>query len=195
MKNRVITSRLLVTLLVAMISVCSYAQDSYREALREYLVLNGNQSHFAQESTAYKHIQSSLFKGEDGDLDQLTDRYLEEGLFDFITDVALPQIREQGITEEDLKEINSLLSTPEGRTFVEHTYQLSLTPDDMDIAAKLYADDSPYNKLNDIINAFKPVSFGLDLLANYVEWMQAHGAVLQDSAKDVLNRKKKMSGN
>ena len=187
-------ARLLITLAVMLVAASGYAQDSYREALREYLVLNGNLRHFAQESTAYKESQSRLFKSGDLDLDQLTDRYLEEGLVDFITDVNLPKIKEQGISEEDLKNINSLLSSPEGKTFVEHLWQLSLTPDDIDIAAKLFADDSPYNKLHDIINAFKPLSYGSDLLINYVEWMQAHGAVLQDNANDEINRMKKMSG-
>lgn len=187
-------SRLIIVLLTLLVAASGYAQDSYREALREYLVLNGNLRHFAQESTAYKQSQSRFFKSGDIDLDQLTDRYLEEGLVDFITDVNLPKIKEQGILEEELKEINSLLSSPEGRTFVEHLWQLSLTPDDIDIAAKLFADDSPYNKLHEIINAFKPLSYGSDLLINYVEWMQAHGAVLQDGANDELNRLKKVSG-
>ena len=188
-------SRILLAFLSLLVAASGFAQDSYREALREYLVLNGNLSHFAQESTAYKESHSRLFKSGDLDLDQLTDLYLEEGLVDYLTDVNLPKVKEQGITEEDLKEINSLLSSPEGRTFVEHLWQLSLTPDDIDVASKLYADDSPYNKLNDIINAFKPVSFGFDLLTNYMEWMQAHGAVLQDGANEVLNRMKKMPGN
>ena len=177
-----------------LITASGFAQDSYREALKEYLMLNGNISYFIQHTTSFKRSQSLLFKGGDVDLDQLTDRYLKEGYVDFLTDLMLPQIKEQGISEEDLKEINSLLSSPEGRTFIEHLNQQALTQDDIGIAAKLFADDSTYGKLHDIINAKQPVSFGADLLNNYVKWMQDHGAVLQDGADDEINQMNKMFG-
>ena len=188
-------SRLLVALLLMLVAASGYAQDSYREALKEYMLLDGFLSNYAQESTAYKQSQSRLFKSGEVDLDQLTDRYLKEGLVDFLTDMILPQVKEQGVSEDDLKKINSLLSSPEGRIFIEHRNQQALTPDDIDVAAKLYAEDSPHDKLHQVINAQKPLSFGNDLLINYVEWMLNHGAVLQESAIEVINSAKKMLGN
>ena len=115
-------SRLFIALLVMFVAASGYAQDSYREAVKEYITLNGGLNTAQQLTTNFKQTQPFLFESSEN-LDQLTDRYMKEGLVDFMTDVMLPKIKDLGVSEKTLKETNSLLSSPEGRTFVEHSQQ------------------------------------------------------------------------
>lgn len=292
-------SRLLVALLVMLVAAGCSTQDSYRETLKEcyQLILSDyiDTEEFKQNFTPiFKQSSQLLFKSGDVDLDQLTDRYMEEGLIDYLVDFILPKMKEAGITEERMKETMALLSTPEGKTYIKHTRQWTeamkkeyaslfanvadgdspsvqpredidaeyiekfkqivndqtvksvapnfdmlsryltkfgekldvdpdtikkqtekmenlkawmtanmptialnsaygiMTVDDLEfaIANKTYSDDSTFNKFFSTFDSFNPMTFGFDLTANYVEWMQEHGAELQDGAMDMLNQMK-----
>ena len=91
-------TRLLIALLVMLVAASGYAQDSYREAAKDYLRAIGQ---FEKEK-AYISTLSMMFE-RDGevDIDQLTQR-------------------EQGMTEADLRELSSLLSTPQYKVFDTH---------------------------------------------------------------------------
>jgi hypothetical protein len=117
-------TRLLIALLVLFFTASGYAQDSYRETLKEYYKLYG-QGHVDTETFKQGCKQSCQywFKSGDLDLNQLTDRYMEEGLIDFMTDFMLPKMKEMGVTEERMKETISFLSSPEGKTFNAHVQQ------------------------------------------------------------------------
>ena len=296
-------TRLLIALLVLFFTASGYAQDSYRETLKEYYKLYGH-GHVDTETFKQGCKQSCQywFKSGDLDLNQLTDRYMEEGLIDYMTDFMLPKMKEMGVTEERMKETISLLSTPEGKTFNAHVQQwyrtiknefssilpdfnivdgdsnpvqlrkdidaeyigkfmeymgdydftvksiepmydmysryitrfgekLGVNPDeikkqtkklenlkawmtanlptiavnsaygiitmddlDLAMANKVFADDSAYSKWQSIMNAIDPLEFGLDMMNDYVEWMQKHGAVLQEGAMDSINQVKQMFG-
>lgn len=286
-------SRLFVTLLVMLVAASGFAQDSFRETLKEYFQLNGFEVDTKTMAQGYKMATSYLFKSGDVDLDQLTDRYMEDGLIDYMIDFMLPKMKEAGLTEERMKETISLLSTPEGTYFKNHVRQWTdamkseiasittkimdgyadpiqpktgidakyikkfkeflneqkaishvessfkmysdymtrlgekmsqnlpdgttekmenlkawmtanmptialnsaygiMTVDDLEfaIANKTYSDDSTFNKFFSTFDSFNPMTFGFDLTANYVEWMQEHGAELQDGAMDMLNQMK-----
>lgn len=111
-------SGLLVALLVMFVAASGFAQDSYRQAVKEYLTLNGQAN---QLSAAIKKLSPVLFMSEDSkDYDQLTERYVEERLLDKMADLVAPKMKERNVTETDLMNANSLFSTPSGKAFNEH---------------------------------------------------------------------------
>ena len=118
-------SRLFIAMLVMLVAASSYAQDSYREALKEYYSLNGGLSSLDQVSSALKQSSMFLFKSDGLDLGQLTDRYVKEGLTEYLVNSMLPKIKELGVSEEELRATSSLLATPEGKTYTEHSGQLT----------------------------------------------------------------------
>ena len=291
-------SRLFVTLLVMLVATSGFAQDSYRETLKEYIQLYGIEVDTKNIAQGYKMATSYLFKSGDVNLNQLTDRYMEDGLIDYMIDFMLPKMKEAGLTEERMKETISLLSTPEGTYFKNHVRQWTdamkseitsittkimdgdadpiqpktgidakyikkfkefldeqkaishiessfnmysnymtklgekmsqnlpdgttekmenlkawmtanlptialnnaygiMTEDDIDfaIANKMYSEDNAYSKLQDIMSSVNPMSFGFDMMTDYLQWMQDHGAELQEGAMDSLNHAKKWIGN
>ena len=118
-------TRILITLLMMMMVATSvYAQDSYRQALKEYYALysRGNKQ---MESLKQVYKQGCLFWFKSGNLDlnQLTDQYMEEGMVEFMTDYMLPKMKEKGVTEKSMRESISQLSSPQGQTFHAHEQQ------------------------------------------------------------------------
>ena len=112
---RTMISRLLITLMVAMASVSSFAQDSYREALKEYLSLNGGLNQLKE---AYKIINENLFEDNDNVVEQLTERYLKDVFVEDCADMVEPILKERNVTEADLRAVYAMMSTPEGQTFI-----------------------------------------------------------------------------
>ena len=286
-------------MLVMLVAASGFAQDSYREAAKEYFALNGGTKYFDQVAPALKQSSVFLFKSGGLDLGQLTDRYVKEGLTEYMVNSMLPKIKELGVSEEELRATSSLLSTPEGKTYIEHSGQWTealkseltailsekiskiengefsdpiqpkagidaeyiekyknviesnfsksiqqtydsyigyymgfteklgmkmpadvtekmenlkawmmanlptmamnsaygiMTLDDIDFAAKLYT-GTIYDKLQGLVSMVNIESFGANVVANYVEWMQEHGAVLQDGAIEVIKMVKEMHDN
>lgn len=111
-------SRLIITMLVMLVAVCGYAQDSYREAIKEYFRLNGQ---IGQVESALKALHGPLFDDSGNvDLDQLTDRYIKENLSDLFAGGIESNMKERNVTEADLREVIELLSTPAGKAYNEH---------------------------------------------------------------------------
>jgi hypothetical protein len=110
-------TRLLIALLVMLVAVSCYAQDSYREAAKDYLRATGQ---FEKEK-AYISTLSMMFE-RDGevDIDQLTQRYLDERYENDMINFYVTAWKEQGMTEADLRELSSLLSTPQYKVFDTH---------------------------------------------------------------------------
>ena len=108
-------ARLLMTLALMLVAVSVSAQDSYREAVKQYISINSDQlGKFEMALTAF----NELFE-KDGavDVNQLTQRFIDERLEDCLVDFTLPMLKAKGMTEADLLEVASLLSTPEGKAF------------------------------------------------------------------------------
>ena len=116
MKTRTMSSRLLMTLMVATASFSGFAQDSYREALKENLLINNN---FDQLKDVFININESLFEKNDN-VELLTERYIQEALVEHFVDVVEPIMKERNVTEADLRTVNALLSTPRGQAFLSH---------------------------------------------------------------------------
>lgn len=111
-------SRLLIALLLMLVVASGYAQDSYREAVKQYIAVNGQAD---QMKSAFMTLNETLFKKTDGvDLNALTERYIKECLNDQLTDMALPMMKQRNLTEADLKTVTALLSTPEGQAYTAH---------------------------------------------------------------------------
>ena len=284
-------SRLFTALLVMLVAASGFAQDSYQQAAKEYFALNGGFKSLEEAASGFKQGTMFLFKSGDLNLSQLTDRYFEEALPDYVINMMIPKIKELGVTEEDLRGTSALLSTPEGKAYIDHSQQWTevlksellgymtknqskfmngeivdpvqpdpgidaeyiekfkkviepifskgfkqsyesywgylmglyekvgvnlpdmtekmgkmnewmtanvptmavntaygiMTLDDIDFSTKLYS-SSTYDKMHGLINMLEIESVGSNMLTNYVEWMQEHGAVLQDNAIEILNR-------
>lgn len=114
-------SRLLITLLCLTVAAVGFAQDSYREAIKEFNLLTGADE---QLTKIYTNVNNLLFKAtDDVDLDELTATFVKENM-DQIVDMIEPLMREHNVTESDLREVCALLSTPEGRSYTAHQNEL-----------------------------------------------------------------------
>ena len=117
MNKRTMFSRLLIiTLMVTIVSVSGFAQDSYREALKENLLINNN---FDQLKDVFININESLFEKSDH-VELLTERYFQEALVEHFVDIVESIMKEHNVTEADLRTVNALLSTPRGQAFLSH---------------------------------------------------------------------------
>lgn len=94
-----------------------FAQDSYREAVKDYLLQSGQ---FDKTKSLISDMSLLFDKNGPVDIDQLTKRYFDERYEDDLIDFILPMMMELGMTEADLKEVSSLLSRPENKTFDAH---------------------------------------------------------------------------
>ena len=114
-------SRLLITLLCLTVAAVGFAQDSYREAIKEYSLLSGADE---QLTKSYTKINNLLFKAtDDVDLDELTATFVRENQ-DQMVDITEPLMRENNVTESDLREVCALLSSPEGQSYTTHQNEL-----------------------------------------------------------------------
>ena len=116
--KRVNVSKCLVALLISLTAVCGYAQDSYREAIKEFFCLNGQ---IGQIESALKALNGPLFDDSGNvDLNQLTDRYIKECVSDLFAGGMESKMKERNVTEADLRDVIELLSTPAGKAYNEH---------------------------------------------------------------------------
>lgn len=111
-------TRLFVALLLMLVAASGYAQDSYRQAVKDYMKAVNQ----LEKEKAYISSMSMMFD-RDGkvDIDQLTKRYLGEQYENDMIDFYVFAYKGQGITEADLRELSSLLTTPESETLTAHT--------------------------------------------------------------------------
>ena len=119
-------TRLLIALLVMLVAASGYAQDSYREAVKEYMAITGQEAlnnYWNMMDSVLKADNTYWFESGDVDLNQLTERYFKEGIMDYMTDFMCAKTKELGVTEAGLREFVSLMSTPEGQTYKEHMAQ------------------------------------------------------------------------
>ncbi len=118
-------SRLLIVMLL-LVTASGYAQDSYREAVKEYMAISSQETlnnYWNRMDSVLKADNTFWFERGDVDLNQLTERYFKEGIKDYMTDFLCAKIKELGVTEAGLREYMSLMSTPEGQTYKEHMAQ------------------------------------------------------------------------
>ncbi len=117
MRTRVITFRMLVALLVAMAAVSVSAQDSYREAVKEYL----SATDAIENAKSFMPAISKLFESDGQvDVEQLTKRYFDDQLENFMIDNNMAKMKELGLTELDIKLVASMLAIPQGKAFQAH---------------------------------------------------------------------------
>ena len=121
-------SRLLIAVLVMLVASSGYAQDSYREAVKEYLAITSQKQEALKNywngmDSVYKEMNTHWFESGEVDLDQLSERYVNEGLMDYMMDFMSAKMKELGVTEAGLREFTSLMSTPEGQAYSEHIAQ------------------------------------------------------------------------
>ena len=119
-------SRLLIAVLAMLVAASGFAQDSYREAVKEYMAMSSQvdwNNYWNSLDSVLKADNTLWFESGNVDLNQLTERYFKEGVMDYMTDFMCAKIKELGVTEAGLREYMSLMSTPEGQTYKEHMAQ------------------------------------------------------------------------
>lgn len=116
-------SRLLIALLMLLFAASGYAQDSFRETLKEYYRLSGQGS---ESLSSLNQLNTYLFDNNGSvDLEQMAKRYVEESLTDWMVDLWVPKFEEINLKEADLKKINSLLATDAGQIYIAHQHEWS----------------------------------------------------------------------
>ena len=111
-------SRLLIAVLVMLVAASGYAQDSYSEAVKQYLLYLGPDN---QMKTALCEMKDAFFVPSGNvDLDLLTERYIKEVMIDQMTDMTETMMKERNVTEVDLRTVNAMVAPPEFQTFLSH---------------------------------------------------------------------------
>lgn len=105
---------LLIVLFAMMVAASSNAQDSYREAVKDFMAVSGQ---FENAKSLVTTISMLFDRSGDVDIDQLTKRFIDERLDEAYLDVSVPLLKSCGMTEVDLKELSSLYATPEYKAF------------------------------------------------------------------------------
>lgn len=109
--------RLLTTLLVMLLAVSAYSQDSYRQAVKDFMAATDQVEHA---KSLISTISIVYDRSGEVDIDQLTKRYIDEYLEDALLDVTVPLWKAKGITEAEMREMTSLYSSPEYKAYSSH---------------------------------------------------------------------------
>lgn len=126
MRTQVIISRMLVTLLVIMTAAGASAQSrSYRNAIRDYVAMNGQYSKEQQEPNLLNQNPNLFESGSSKRITQLTSRYINEQYIEDMIDL-MEIVFSDEVTESDLRTAISLLSTPEGKAMTKHNQAWSV---------------------------------------------------------------------
>ena len=172
-------ARLLIALLVMLVAVSSYAQDSYRETVKQYVEVNGQSDKL---KTLFTKLNETFFKKTEGvDLSALTERYVKERLNDQMTDLVLPMMKDRNVTEADLRTINALLSTPEGKLFTAHQNEWNTMLPEKMVDIMLEKADMLDDGGNVAVNPEIPA----DYVAKFRNMMEV--GKFKDTFKDLLN--------
>lgn len=110
-------SKLLISLMMLLVAACGYAQDSYREAVKDYLTAFDQ---FEKSKSLIPSMNLLFEKNDKVDIDQLTNQYLEERFENDVIDWFESYVKSYDMTEADLKELASLFASPEGKTYLDH---------------------------------------------------------------------------
>ena len=119
------TTRIIITFILMLFTLGANAQDSYRETLKAYMKVNPNLQSFTSDKmkTALQGINSILLSDMDEDeAGKLTNRYLDEQLWEDLIELLMPSMKEN-LTESDLKELTTILSTPEALSYTTHNME------------------------------------------------------------------------
>lgn len=112
--------RLLITLALMLVAVSASAQDSYSEALKDYLKITEKQA--SEKMLAQLHqLNPMLFEyKQDIDFNQLASRYVDEQLLKIKAEKVQDMFKEVNVTESDIRQMTALMTTPQGETLIEH---------------------------------------------------------------------------
>ena len=110
-------ARLLITLMALLVAANTVAQDSYREAVKQYLNMN---EQLEKSKSLVMPFRYMFDNNGPVDIDQLTQRYIDEQLEKDLVENTCTQFLTLGLTEGDIQEVVSLLSTPQGKTYHNH---------------------------------------------------------------------------
>ena len=113
-------SRLLIAVLVMLVAASGYAQESYRQAVKDYLTATDQ---FEKTKSLISTVGVLFDKKGQVDIDQLTKRYIDEQYENDMIDWFMQTATIRDLTEADLKELSVLLSTPEYKIFETHQQQ------------------------------------------------------------------------
>lgn len=110
-------SRIYLALLLTLVAFSGFAQDSYREAVKQYMAINPR---FEKTKSMVKKMSQMFENNDKVDVDQLTDRYINERFEDDMVDYMYSTLKDKGLTENELIELATLFSTPQGKIYAAH---------------------------------------------------------------------------
>ena len=110
-------ARILIALMALLVAASAVAQDSYREAVKQYLALNDQMEKSKLTVLPFRYM---FDMNGDVDIEQLTQRYIDEQMEKDLVKNTCTQLQTLGLTEGDIKEVVSLLSTPQGKEYYAH---------------------------------------------------------------------------
>ena len=113
---------LLIALMALLVAASAVAQDSYREAVKEYMTACDQ---FEKSKLGVSKMSVFFERGGQVDIDQLTNRYFDEQYEEDLIDFHVSSLKMNDMTEADLKEVAALFSTPEGKNLIIHREQWS----------------------------------------------------------------------
>ena len=158
-------TRLLFALLVMLVAASGYAQDTYREAVKQYLNVDEK---FERSKAIIPFFKMMFVSDGKVNLDQLNERYLKEQLADDYAESLIPILQAQNITEADLQEVYSLLSTPQGKTYAAHKaeWESELSSEFTSLMLEAVLDMEPEGEFN-----LEPIQPDADIDAAYAAKM------------------------
>ena len=169
-------TRLLIALLVMLVAASGYAQDSYREAVKQYLKVLDDQY---EKNKASLMMMKVLFeKNDQVNIDELNERYFKERLENDLLDFYVPYLQALDLSEADVLEVASLLSTPQGKTYSSHfdEWGKEMITEVMMSLYESFEDVMPGEEIN-----MKPVQPNADIDAAYAakfkKFMDSFGIV------------------
>ena len=152
-------------MLVMLVAASGYAQDTYREAVKQYLNVD---ERFERIKTVMPVMKMLFVQDGNVDIDQLTERYIKEQLLDDYLEVLIPILQAQNITEADLQELYSLLPTPQGKTYTAHNaeWENELDAEITSLMLEAFLDMEPEGELK-----LEPIQPDTDIDAAYAAKM------------------------
>jgi len=124
MKQSSKISRFFMTGLMILVGMTAVAQDSYRAALKSYLAIN-QKAQVEKMTAALKQLNPTIFEYKAGvDFNQLVSNYIDNQFIEMMADIMVEKMG-SSVSESDLRQAVTLLSTPAGLALNEHTNQWS----------------------------------------------------------------------
>lgn len=121
-------SKIFLMAIIMVMPMTTMAQESYRKALMEWWQTNPKytsvtQTMCEQLGGSIKELNKKILKNP-AEGDKLAEKYTSEQLVDDVFEALIIPSFKESMTKAEIKEIAKLVTTPEGKSFQEHSDQM-----------------------------------------------------------------------